>query len=145
MDAQPKFENVEEFFKEAENTFQKGVFTLGSWSEDLKHLIEEKPGLILAALGVSGFVMGSLLRHGISSDQPGHTLPGYVEQELPADPFVLFVAGAIAGVIAGPQLIQEAIAAVKTKPDNDNVVGLQRARPESVSHGIKDERPFEKT
>ena len=128
--------------------------TLGSWSEQARDLIENKPGVILAAVGVSGFVMGALLRHGIAARKSGrdksarNTLPGFLEQSLPADPFVLFVAGVAAGAVAGPALIRGAVqGAQRYEPSSPSSPGLRTTSdPGAASQHTSsmDERPFER-
>jgi hypothetical protein len=155
MNAQMKFDNVDDMLKEAEDTFRKGVGTLSSWSEQARELIDNKPSVILAAIGVSGFVMGSLLRHGISSRKAirsgesisKNTLPGFSEQQLPADPFVLFVAGVVAGAVAGPRVIREALSGIDrfaSQGGGGSLVGLETNRTRAASGESRDQRPFEK-
>lgn len=166
MNAQQSFDNMEELFNEAGETFRKGVGTLSNWSDQARDLIESKPGVILAAIGVSGFVTGSLFRHGFSTRRSAragenvatNTLPGFTEQKLPADPFVLFLAGIVAGVVAGPKVIQEALTRLDSyaqggaSSSGDNIIGLEGSRGRAGSHGAShhsshspmDERPFEK-
>ena len=156
MNTQQKFDNMEEMFNEAGETFRKGVTTLSTWSEQARDLIETKPGVILAAVGVSGFITGSLLRHGIASRRSAssgegvapNTLPGFNEQKLPTDPFILFVAGIVAGVVAGPKVIQEALSRIDeyaSHGSSDNIIGLEGSRPRTQpTHSSRDERPFEK-
>jgi hypothetical protein len=152
MSAQQKFENVEEMFKEAEDTFRKGVGTLNTWNEQARDIIENKPGIILAAVGVSGFITGALLRHGIKmrksvrAGEPvqANTLPGFQNQGLPADPIVLFVAGIVAGIVAGPKVIQEAISGIHRAAQGDTITNLDSARVHGVASAPMNEKPFEK-
>ena len=130
MITQEKFENVEEMFKEAEDTFRKGIATLNTWSEQALDIIENKPGIVLAAVGISGFITGALLRHGLVMRR---------SERLPADPVVLFVSGIVAGIVAGPKVIQEALS------------GINRASSPhaQIVHGQKlsnlmNEKPFQK-
>jgi hypothetical protein len=158
-----QFENLEEMLKEAADTFQRGIGTLNSWSEQARELIQTKPGVILAAVGVSGFVVGSLLRHGwstrktIKSKADGSTvrnsLPGFSKEGLPADPLVLLIAGAVAGLVAGPRVIQEALMGIERYAHGesdgnsnyaDKIIGLAKGPMKNTPHADMDERPFEK-
>lgn len=152
MNAQEKFENVEDMFKEAEDTFRKGVGTLTNWSEQARNLIENQPSVILAAVGVSGFITGALLRHGFTARKAlrsgqantANTLPGFSDRGLPADPIILFGAGILAGVLTGPRIIQEAIASLDrmSQQSGDNLINFETNRPRTANAG--NEKPFEK-
>ena len=141
INAQEKFENVEDMFKEAEETFRKGVGTLSNWSEQARDLVENKPGVILAAVGVSGFITGALLRYGVVSRKS--TQASSDLGKLPGDPLVLFLAGIAAGVIAGPKILQQAF------PRSESHEPLAQVRPILTEAPIRhtasmDQKPFEK-
>ena len=148
-----KFENVDEMVREAESTFRKGLGSLSEWSDQARELLESKPGIVMAAAGISGFVAGALLRHGMAMRRSIKTgrrdttgiLQELVDQDLPVDPLLLLAGGILAGVIAGPLLIDKALnrlSSIDRKDSRDEVLNFESARSDSAN--AMDEKPFEK-
>ncbi len=135
-----KFSDIENVFKEAEETFRKGIGFLDDWSKQAQDILENRPGIVLAAVGISGFVTGALIRHawGLKRNASSGA------EALPADPAILFFSGLAAGVLAGPKIIHEAVAGIK-KSQSGRIV---RTGSESVTRihttPPMNQKPFEK-
>jgi hypothetical protein len=135
-----KFENMDEMIKEAEVTFRKAIGTLTTWSEQVEEVVRDKPGVLLAAVGVSGFLTGALVRHGLAA-----------RRSLPGDPLLLFLGGIVAGAVGGPKLIEETLSGlnrVTDASDNESIVNIGGARKRSSSgYGstVANEKPFERS
>ena len=93
-------DEIQEMMGQAEENFRKGLNALSEWSEQTRDIFQKNPGAILTAVALAGFVSGVLLRRSKPSLQRAN-IP------LKADPLILFVAGAIAGVTVGPQILEE--------------------------------------
>jgi hypothetical protein len=91
---------IQDMMGEAEENFRKGLITLSQWSEQTRDIFQKNPGTILTAVALAGFVSGVLLRRSKPALQRAN-IP------LKADPLVLFIAGAIAGITVGPQILEE--------------------------------------
>lgn len=151
MNAQMKFESVDQMIQEAEITLRKGMGSLSEWSELARDLLESKPAVILAAASVSGFVAGTILRHGFSmrrSVRTGRTsargiLPEVAKQELPIDPLLLLAGGLLAGVVVGPLLVERAFSSLSSLARNEeDILNFEDSRRHSAN--TMNEKPFEK-
>lgn len=92
--------NFEQVFTDAEDTFRRGLETLTQWSDQARNVIQNRPGVVLASLSIAGFMTGIMLRRGTMS------LRGE-RQSLPADPMIVFLTGAFAGLTLGPRVLRE--------------------------------------
>jgi hypothetical protein len=91
--------DFEEIIGEAEQSFRQGMQTLSDWGDQARHIIKNRPGVVLASVSIAGFMTGLLLRQGrITSGK---------SQKLSADPMILFLTGAVAGFTMGPRVIRE--------------------------------------
>jgi hypothetical protein len=98
----PNIPDIQEVMTQAEENFRKGLKTLSEWSEQARDIFQKNPGAILTSVALAGFVTGVMLRRKSPALQRANV-------PLKADPLVLFVAGAIAGVTVGPQVLESAL------------------------------------
>lgn len=91
--------DFEEILGEAEQSFRQGMQTLADWGDQARHILQNRPGVVLASVSIAGFMTGLLLRQGriTSKNSP----------KLSADPMVMFLTGAVAGFTMGPRVIRE--------------------------------------
>lgn len=153
MNAQAKFENLDDMINEAEETLKKSMGSLAEWGEQARELLKEKPSVILAAAGVSGFVAGAILRHGLAMRRSVRTgrmessgiLPELSRQNLPIDPMILLAGGLMAGLLAGPLLVEKALSGLGklNRGDEDDILNFENSRFRPT--GSMNEKPFEKS
>jgi hypothetical protein len=96
----PDFSKFDEIINQAEENLQNGLESLTSLSNQAREVFENNPGAILTSIAVAGFAAGVMLRRKNKSTQRARS-------HFAADPLVLFVAGAIAGLAVGPQVIRD--------------------------------------
>jgi hypothetical protein len=109
--------NLQQAFGEAEQALRSGLATLGEWSEQARQTYKNRPGVVLASLSIAGFMSGLMLREG---RQLG---PHRRKYDLPADPFIVFVTGVVAGLTLGPRILKEVLAS-----------STEQGRPEDTQH-----------
>ena len=117
---------LDQMFSEAEATFRRGVTTISEWSEQIKDVVENHPGFVLAGITAVGFASGLMFRSGRALFERGKT-------RLAADPSALFVGGAALGFAFGPRLLDEAMRALNTMRDETEPGSVTRADESSAS------------
>lgn len=89
--------DIEKIVADAEDLFRKGMDTIGEWGDEARNLLENRPGVVLASISIAGFMTGYLLRRGVPLRK--------MRSQFGADPTMIFVSGAIAGLLLGPKLV----------------------------------------
>lgn len=98
----PSKASLEQIFADAESNLRNGLSTLSAWSDQARDVLENRPGVVLASLSIAGFMTGMMVRGGRSLfERTGRK--GFM-----ADPLVVFLTGAFAGLTLGPRLLNEA-------------------------------------
>jgi hypothetical protein len=93
--------NFDDIINLADERLRRGIGTLSQWNDQARGLLKQKPGVMLGALTVVGFMTGLLLRQ---SREQGRSLR---DIRFSADPFVAFLCGAVSGALIGPQILRE--------------------------------------
>jgi hypothetical protein len=99
----PDFSKFDEIINQAEENLQNGLDSLSSLSNQAREVFETNPGAILTSIAVAGFAAGVMMRRRsarVKGRRPARS-------QFAADPLVLFVAGAVAGLAVGPQIVEE--------------------------------------
>ena len=99
----PDFSQFDEIINQAEENLQNGLESLSGLSNQAREVFENNPGAILTSIAVAGFAAGVMLRRKSKAAQGSRR----TRSHFAADPLVLFVAGAIAGLAVGPQVIKD--------------------------------------
>src|SRR5271156_3635572 len=98
----PDFSKFDEIITQAEENLQNGLDSLSSLSQQAREVFETNPGAVLTSIAVAGFAAGVMMRRKTSGRATRRTRSSFA-----ADPLALFVAGAIAGLAVGPQVVKE--------------------------------------
>jgi hypothetical protein len=96
----PDFSKFDEIITQAEENLQNGLNSLSSLSNQAREVFETNPGAILTSIAVAGFAAGVMMRRRSAGRRK-------TRSQFAADPLVLFVAGAVAGLAVGPQIVEE--------------------------------------
>jgi hypothetical protein len=96
-----KLPELEQMFGDAEQALRKSMSTLGEWGEQARNIIQNRPGVVLASVSIAGFMTGLLFRQGGFGRASKKV-------NLSADPLIVFLTGAFAGITMGPRLLREA-------------------------------------
>ena len=107
----PDFSKFDEIINQDEENLQNGLESLSGLSNQAREVFENNPGAILTSIAVAGFAAGVMLRRKNKSARR-------TRSHFAADPLVLFVAGAIAGLAVGPQVIRD-LAQEQNGQDNE--------------------------
>ncbi len=87
-------------FSDAEQALRKSFTTLGEWGDQARSIFENRPGVVLASVSIAGFMTGLLIRQGGLGG-------GRRKTDFAADPLIVFVTGALAGITLGPKMLKE--------------------------------------
>lgn len=90
--------NLNEAILEAEKRLRAGLAEMGDWSEQLRTLVRERPWVLWASIGVSGFLSGLSFR-------PGGELGVRGGARLRPEPLFVFLGAAALGFTGGDRLI----------------------------------------
>lgn len=103
---QARVENIENMISDAESRLREGIDTLSAWSDQVRDVIQNRPGVVLAGIAVAGFVTGLVARRGPSllSDAGARTTSS---AGFGGDPLIVFMSGALAGFTLGPRILRE--------------------------------------
>jgi hypothetical protein len=129
-DQLPEFEQM---FGDAEQALRKSMGTLGEWGETARNIIQNRPGVVLASVSIAGFMTGLLFRQGGFSRSSKNAK----RASLSADPLIVFLTGALAGITMGPRLLREAqqnsaaVGPSDMNSTNDDASDLGRSRRDS--------------
>ncbi|MFL5812554.1 MAG: hypothetical protein ACJ763_03170 [Bdellovibrionia bacterium] len=92
-------QGFDDMMGDAENMIQQGLHTLNHWGDEARHILKDRPELVVASVSIAGFMTGLLLRQRkLTTQNTG---------KLSANPMVMFVAGAVAGFTMGPRVMQQ--------------------------------------
>jgi hypothetical protein len=100
MEFQSETRRLEDLINEAADRLRQGLGTLTQWGEQANDILQNKPGALVAGLAVAGFMTG-LMMHRREFER------NRMRPEFNADPMLVFVTGAIAGLIIGPRFLRE--------------------------------------
>lgn len=95
----PRLPDLDQMMGEAESALQEGLKTLNEVGNQARQILNERPGVVIAAVSIAGFMTGLLLRQ--------RRLISRETEKLSADPMVMFVASAVAGFTMGPRVVQQ--------------------------------------
>jgi hypothetical protein len=93
--------SVEQIFGEAENALRKSMETLGQWGDQARDVLQNRPGVVLASISIAGFMTGVLLRQG------GFKKARAAKTGWAADPIIVFLTGAVAGITLGQRVLRD--------------------------------------
>lgn len=97
-DQQP---NVEQIFGDAETALRQSMETLGQWGDQARDVLQNRPGVVLASVSIAGFMTGVLMRQG-GFKKAARSTAGWA-----ADPIIVFLTGALAGLTLGPRILRD--------------------------------------
>jgi uncharacterized membrane protein YraQ (UPF0718 family) len=98
-EGQSSMKGFDEMMGDAENMIQQGLQTLNHWGDEARHILKDRPELVVASVSIAGFMTGLLLRQRkLTTQNTG---------KLSANPMVMFVAGVVAGFTMGPRVMQQ--------------------------------------
>ncbi len=93
---------LEDLLAEAEDKLRSSIDTLNTWSDQAQTVLNNRPGVLLGALAVAGFMTGLMARKGSGGAQERSASRSPL-----SDPFMVFLTGAVAGVTMGPRVLRE--------------------------------------
>lgn len=113
---------LEDIFSEAEDRFRSGLSTLNDWSEQVRDVVQDRPGVLVGSLAVAGFLTGLVFRRSNMEEEEQPGLP----RDFLADPVVVFITGAIAGFTVGPRIVKAALQTPRQPGREGKVTGISR-------------------
>ncbi len=149
MNEEITFNSVEQMIDEADKILRKGFKSFSEWSEQARKMVQERPGVLLAATGISGLFAGAMLRQSAllrrrsrgrrPGQGPGH---GPADRPLPVDPLILVASGLAAGLLIGPKVLEQIFADLDRHLDEER----ERFATEMPLKptGTANEKPFER-